>query len=515
MSDTNKRLLQLPAITEIDSEAYLYVAKPNFSRRIQLSALADYVAGFVAGDIEAHIAQEVDVHGATAQLNDEGGGVFAPRIVQNDADGQFEVGIPTADNHAATKKYVDDEVTALDSSLGTAAVEDSATLLDRANHTGTQPLSTISDAGTAAAADITTSATDTTSGRVIRTNDLTARGVPATAGGELPSQFDSPTIIIKDSLRASVEAASGGRATVMYDDLDQPSYMVRVPAFNREDIHSDFGSGLHPAFVVNGTNKSEIWIGMHQARVHNGRALSIPGLVPTGSISWDNASAACTNKGSGWHLMTNWEWAAVSLWVLKQVADGVLPSQPRGNTDYGRSHEETQETGTLVDGALGSSGTRTLTGSGPDSWRHSLSAFGISDMIGNIWEWVGGLKLVDGSIYLPVDNHYGQADAAWGDSGKNIAAGSDTTWRTATGILASGTYNADYDDALMRSALILPANVSNTANGSYWTELSGERFPLRGGRWVNGPSAGIGTLDLLSERSRSLSTFGCRPVFIA
>jgi len=41
--------------------------------------------------------------------------------------------------------------------------------LARANHTGTQPLSTISDAGTAAAADVTTSATDTTAGRLLKT----------------------------------------------------------------------------------------------------------------------------------------------------------------------------------------------------------------------------------------------------------------------------------------------------------------------------------------------------------
>ena len=144
MSDTNKRLLQLPAISVIDAEAYLYVAKPNFSRRIQLSALADYVAGFVTGDIEAHIAQSIDVHGATAQLNDEGGGVFTPRLIQNDAAGQFEVGVPTANNHAATKKYVDDEVTdvsgdvttvandltALDNSLGTVAKSNSYDDLD-------------------------------------------------------------------------------------------------------------------------------------------------------------------------------------------------------------------------------------------------------------------------------------------------------------------------------------------------------------------------------------------------
>ena len=36
-----------------------------------------------------------------------------------------------------------------------------------------------------------------------------------------------PSIYVKDSLRNAVEAASGGKVTVMYDDLDNPSYMRR------------------------------------------------------------------------------------------------------------------------------------------------------------------------------------------------------------------------------------------------------------------------------------------------
>jgi len=50
---------------------------------------------------------------------------------------------------------------------GATANSSDATLLNRANHTGTQLLSTISNAGTAAAANTTTSDTDATSGRVL------------------------------------------------------------------------------------------------------------------------------------------------------------------------------------------------------------------------------------------------------------------------------------------------------------------------------------------------------------
>ena len=35
------------------------------------------------------------------------------------------------------------------------------------------------------------------------------------------------TIITKDSLRSSVEAATGGLCTVLYDDAGHPSYMPK------------------------------------------------------------------------------------------------------------------------------------------------------------------------------------------------------------------------------------------------------------------------------------------------
>jgi len=74
------------------------------------------------------------------------------------------------------------------------------------------------------------------------------------------------------------------------------------------------------------------------------RAVSIPGRDPWCSVTFDAAKAACVNKGSGWHLMTNWEWAALVLWCLKNGY------QPRGNTNYGRAHDALHETAPRQDG---------------------------------------------------------------------------------------------------------------------------------------------------------------------
>src|SRR5699024_7789618 len=44
------------------------------------------------------------------------------------------------------------------------------------------------------------------------------------------------------------------------------------------------------------------------------------------------------------------------------------------------------------------------TGSGPASWRHNNSLAGISDIVGNAYEWTPGARLVDGEVHIIKDN---------------------------------------------------------------------------------------------------------------
>ena len=145
------------------------------------------------------------------------------------------------------------------------------------------------------------------------------------------------TISAPDALRQSVEAATGGVNTVLYDSKGYPSVMCVVPRFNIEDIHPDLGTGTHPAFLVGGVQKSEIFVGKYLARIHDSHALSLPGQDPSASINFDTADLRCTAKGPGWHMMTNAEWSAVALWCWK---NGFMP---RGNTNYGRDHAQTAD----------------------------------------------------------------------------------------------------------------------------------------------------------------------------
>ena len=332
---------------------------------------------------------------------------------------------------------------------------------------------------------------------------------------------------VRDSLRTSVEAATGGKVTVLYDDKGNPSYMRIVPRFNIQDVDPTMGTGVHPAFVVNGVTKNEIFAGQYIAVVRDGRALSLPGVAPQVSINFNNARAACVSKGAGWHMMTNWEWAAI---MLRSLKDGF---EPRGNTNHGRHHVAQHEVGVRVDGGVigNSSGNgNTFTGSGPASWRHDNTAAGISDLVGNVWEWIEGFKLIDGRIYMPADNNYALPEASWpatdvyfdatgiAPSGAPRLNSSRITTSTDTATLSSWaamTRASGYTPpAIMAQACIDPVGIAKAALGYIAVRNHGERVPFRGGSRFNASNAGFGALTLFAARSFTDAGIGFRPVFI-
>ncbi|AGH31833.1 hypothetical protein SLPG_00039 [Salicola phage CGphi29] len=312
----------------------------------------------------------------------------------------------------------------------------------------------------------------------------------------------SPGIL--DSLRRSVEAGSGGRMTVFYTDKGQPSYFVRQPKFLCENIApgGELGNGVHEAFVFpdgsGGTvEDAEIWVGAYQAAVIDGEAVSQPGLAPEVNIDYDESRSACQAAGSGFDLMTTWDWAAIALWCM---ANGF---QPRGNTDWGRHHDKRWETAPRLDAGtpgVSSGNGKTLTGTGPDHWRHDGTMAGISDLVGNVWEWVGGLKIQDGNVLL-ADTNGVWDEATYTDTGFAISAAKPWSSLDATGA----------GDALKRS-LTVP-NGAQDPEGRLYVNGSGERLPGRGGSSSSAGYAGLGALTLYDSRGARYSSFGFRPRF--
>ena len=100
----------------------------------------------------------------------------------------------------------------------------------------------------------------------------------------------------KDASKASLEAMSGGRNTIMYDKAGNPSVMVRIPKYKLSDIDSSWPSTVHPAFIVNGIEKDCIWISKYQNVVIDGYAASIAYQDPATYSTFDQARAACEKK---------------------------------------------------------------------------------------------------------------------------------------------------------------------------------------------------------------------------
>lgn len=325
------------------------------------------------------------------------------------------------------------------------------------------------------------------------------------------------TIMVPDPLRKSVEAATDGKCTVVYTDKGYPTFMTIIPAFKCEDLAPDLGAGKHPAFIVGGKEVGEIMIGTYLAIVHCGQALSLPYQNPRTMINHDDAKVACLAAGPGFHLMTNWESAAIALWCMKN-------SLPRGNTDYGKSHSHPEESGMMAEY------NKTLTGSGPASWRHDGTMAGIADLVGNIWEHQDGFKLVGGKIIMPADNDYALPEKDWPDTGAMIDGVNGI--QISDSITKRGWASQSFKDIAakdgydvpvsLKQALLAPCSLSKGDNiaeplGHVWADNSARltRMPIRFGSWYYYEDEGVAALGLDNGREIVDITVGFRLAYIS
>jgi hypothetical protein len=291
-----------------------------------------------------------------------------------------------------------------------------------------------------------------------------------------------PTVIVRDALRSSVERQSEGRVTVLYDDREIPSFMLVIPKFRCEDVDSGLGAGVHPAFIVDGVEKNELFLGQFPASEIDGLAYSLPERPAWTSIDFDKSRAACVGKGKGWHLVTSWEWAALLCYVAKT---------------------------------------------------------GGKDLVKSYWEWNDGLLLRDGRFFFPNDNNYEAPEESWPDQSCGfdydesekipvLAAKIDRYMEDPEKDIDCGDYacldklrkltsTPDYSFIQRMTRLMIDpiaGSVFSEIEGGLWVRNYGERRPIRGGGWGSGASAGLASLILDSRRSIVSSDIGLRPAFI-
>lgn len=341
-----------------------------------------------------------------------------------------------------------------------------------------------------------------------------------------------------DDLKLSIEALSGGKNTVLFDDLGMPSVMVPFPKLKMSDLIAGGSENIHPAFSVDGVEKSVIYVSKYQNIVLNERGYSLPMRGPRASLNFDQAVAYCRNKGKGWSLTPYSLWSAIALWCRK---NGTMP---RGNNNYGADHAYGHEKGVPTYYESGKI-ARCATGSGPNTWNHNWMPDGIADLNGNVWEWCAGMRLMNGEIQIIPYANCMAADASMGASStlwKAIAAdgtlvepGTAGTLKynyvsghiqlTSGDITPEDTWRGDtYQNMTLDSALTVPEIAKalliypDEPGGDYggdghYMNNSGERLPLCGGNWYYTSGAGVFGVYLDSPRSYSGASFGFRSAY--
>lgn len=300
----------------------------------------------------------------------------------------------------------------------------------------------------------------------------------ALRGNDLvPNDDDLPRI---EEAAKQIYDLSHGRNEVRFDRLGRPNIMYNIPISQEARLDYLSGGGtyfsdteygeasgatfkynLHPAWIVNGEAINGLRIGKYNAVRVNGKNyfVSLPGLDPacgTGgfSCSYDGIAAQCDVVNAGTqrddgdfvHGLTASEFAYLG---LLSVRKGFCC---RGNDSGSKSYRVPSEKGAPAKYNYNGNFINTKTGTGPDSWRHDGSCFGISDLRGNTGIITLGWQTLAGRLlYIPNNDVAGYAASLTmktklqSSSDVYKALKTDGTWLDQTTAEASMMYDYTVD----------------------------------------------------------------------
>ena len=366
-----------------------------------------------------------------------------------------------------------------------------------------------------------------------------------------------PIVTIKNYIREHIEKVSNGKLTVVFDNKKNPHVMVRIPRFRIENVNPALGTGVHPMFIIGSKEATEILIAKYKLSAAKTGYQSIAGKFPSVSLSWDAFNAACRNMGSGFAMNTQLNAQGYNLLLHKEFGDDYVY---HGNTQYGRSHVNPEEVGTLknankLPGDTSFGDAATLLGPGGLAWSSNGRIDGLDDWVGNVWEWIAGFRINNGELQAIENNNamlstcdMSATSSEWKaflQSGAYVSSGTANTlkydstvdrdassWTNAGGVPSLNTarthvtstwaYNyCSFKDLAEKEGITVPNIVkllgafpmTSGLQDGFWVVNDGERLPIRGGSWHNGANAGPWALYLNHPRSYSSWGLGCRAAF--
>lgn len=304
------------------------------------------------------------------------------------------------------------------------------------------------------------------------------------------------------------------RNEVIFDDRGRPDILV---VFTPDE--------LKLPDTLKGRKVKEYAISKYPNTMIDGRPYSLPFMPPAVNVNHDEAIRLCEAKGPGWHLITNDEWAALARqsWENDTV--------PTGNTNSGKSHSHPEQKGTTYQNSYG----KTLTGSGPIEWNHDRTAEGVADMVGNVWEHVGGVRFLNGQVQI-IPNNEAAAGADQSPDSKEWTAiytpdGDPVYYNVKDGEIVlqpTAPDGKDYDgvpfcDLHERADMDVPDKLIELglypapgyeSEEYFWLDTDGERCVSRGGHWRNGAPAGVFSFYGSDSRSDVSPDIGLRSALV-
>lgn len=494
-----------------------------------------------------------------SKLDDATATNTASKLVLRDSNARAQFADPSANQDAATKKYVDDGLSSKANKVSSPTEDNFAGLTVEGDikDSGKKPTDFVQNANTSGAIYLKT-ANDELYYSINGTDYIRLDTAPDIYGVEWNKSTDS-YIRLSSALGKTREYFdtqfpwAGMKRCILNDSGEVVAYhgdanykedgsigqvMVQIPKFYyfSEQAGNTYryyvsptqhtGFKVHPAFVRNEVEKDCIYISAYEGCLYDVSASayitddaqiadftattgdklsSIANVKPcsglTQNLTLPNSRILAHNRGAGWELQDFLTASAVQLLYLIEYANfNTQACIGRGVVDKASgSGNESVNTG-----ATSSLGNTSGRASGTDGLV-SVSYRGIENLWGNIWKWVDGLNI--------------QADhKPWIADHGFVSDTFTSPYTYLNGTLANT--NGYAKDILFNSSIdygFLPTVVGGSET-SYlcdnYYQATGNRVAGLGGSWGSGSNAGAFYWNLDNASSNRYRTIGARLLYI-